>query len=169
MQVPQVPLVDLGGAGAYGVLIAGFTLGNLVGVLAANLIDDIPFGRVAVGTGLLSAALWGAAVLAGSLAVTAPLLALAFVPAGAFNIQIVALVQSAPPEEIVGRVTSVLGSLSVVALPIGSLLGGAVARVTAPSTAMLCVPLGLTLFAVYVAASPELRSLPRVGEVELGA
>ena len=167
MQVPQVPVVDLSGAGAYGVLIAAFTVGNVIGAVSASLVSDYPFGRVAVGTALFAAVAWAGAVLAGSLLITAPLFVVAFAPVGAFNIQIVALVQSAPPEEIVGRVVSVVGSLSVVAVPIGSLLGGGIGSVTSPTTAMLCAPVGLTLFGVYVVASPELRTLPRVGEVEL--
>ena len=119
----------VGGAEAYGVLAAG----NFVGALVASALEDYPFGRVSVACFAVSGALWSGAVAASPFPVTVALFGLAFVPVGVVNVLLAALVQAGVPDGLVGRVSSVLGSASMVATPVGALAGGALAGLLGPA------------------------------------
>lgn len=160
--------VAIGDAGAYGVLMAAFAGGNFFGALGANLIDDWRLGRTLVGAFIATGFLWTVAVAAEWLPVTAVLMGLAFIPVGAVNVQIAAVVQAAPPERFVGRVSSLLGSVTAAAIPVGSLAGGIVAATYSPTVALLCLGITAIGYGVYVIVHPTLRTLPTVHEIQLG-
>lgn len=166
MAVPSV-LASLGDAGAYGVLMAGFAAGNLLGAVGANLVDDWRFGYLQIVGFAISGVLWISAIAADWLPLTAVGVALALLPIGVTNVQLAAVVQSAPPKNLVGRVSSVLGSATAAAIPVGSLAGGAVAGAFGPQTAMFVLGFGTLGLAAYVLAIPSLRRLPAAGEIEL--
>jgi MFS family permease len=155
----SVPAV-LGDAGAYGVLMGAFAAGNFVGAVAAGAVADRRMGRLMIAGFGVSGVTWTAAILANWLPVTAALLIVALVPAGIVNVQLAAVVQSAVPEELVGRVSSVLGSATAASIPVGALVGGVVASALGPETTMLLNGVGLGGLAVYVLAVPSLRQLP---------
>lgn len=166
MSVPDI-LVAVGGAGAYGILMASFAAGPFLGAVTANLVDQYPFGWTLIVGLLVAGVCWVAAIALGRLPSTALLLMSALVPVGVINVQIAALIQSAPPKEVVGRVTSVLGSASVVTIPTGSLLGGAVADTFGPQVALFVAGASLLVLSAYVFALPGLRNLPRIEQVSI--
>lgn len=157
----------LGDAGAYGILMGAFAAGNLLGAVGAGTVSDWPLGRLMIVGFMTGGLCWIAAVAVNWLPVTAALLALALVPVAAFNVQMAAAVQSAVPERLVGRVSSVLGSASAAAIPVGSLAGGWIAGRLTPQSAMWGTGVGLVLLTVYTLAVPALRALPVVERVEL--
>jgi hypothetical protein len=116
-----------------------------------------------------SAFAWSGAVVVGWLPVTALLLTVAFIPAGAINVQLAATIQSAVPDRLVGRVSSLLGSSTAASIPIGSLVGGAIGGVAGPTSAMWATGLAFCGLAVYTLATPSLRGLPEISEIELQA
>lgn len=154
-------------AAAYGILMASFATGNLLGAIAANVVDEKPLGWTMIISYVAGSVCWTAAIAINWLPVTAILLVFAFLPLGVVNVQVSALVQSAPPEEYVGRVSSVLGSASTVAIPVGSLAGGMLAGTVGPKTAMLGVGVGVLALALYIFLLPNLRNMPEVKSVEL--
>ncbi|WP_135821983.1 MFS transporter [Halostella litorea] len=157
----------VGGAGAYGVLAAALAAGNFGGALLASRLEHLPFGRLSVACLSVSSVLWTASVLAGPFPATVVLFGLAFVPVGVVNVLLAALVQSGVPEGMVGRVSSVLGSASQVATPVGSLAGGAVAGAIGPGVVLAAGGTFMGLFALYWAAVPSMRRIPPVHEVSL--
>ncbi|NHN46013.1 MFS transporter [Halostella sp. JP-L12] len=157
----------VGGAGAYGVLAAAFAAGNFVGALVASALEDYPFGRLSVACFAVSGALWSGAVAAGPFPVTAALFGLAFVPVGVVNVLLAALVQAGVPDGLVGRVSSVLGSASMVATPVGALVGGALAGVVGPAPVVGAGGAFMAALAAYWVAVPSLRRLPAVDEVSI--
>lgn len=157
----------IGSAGAYGVLMAAFAGGNFLGAIAANVVADYPFGGTLIVGSAVSGVLWTGAILVSWLPVTVPLVVLALVPVGIINVQLSAVVQSAPPQEYVGRVSSILGSASTAMIPFGSLLGGAVASAFGPQAAMLALGAGSVVLALYVAVHPTLRGLGAPDEISI--
>jgi MFS family permease len=101
--------------------------------------------------------------------VTVLLVVLATFPSGIVNVQLAAAVQSAVPDDLVGRVSSLLGSAASVAIPVGSLVGGALASGVGPRGAMLFNGVAFFALAAYTLAVPSLRSLDAAAEVELTA
>lgn len=159
----------VGGAGAYGVLTAAFAAGNFTGALAASALEDYPFGRVSVACFAVSGVFWSSAVVVGPFPVTVALFALAFVPVGAVNVLLASLVQSAVPEGVVGRVSSVLGSASQVATPVGALAGGALAGVLGPAPVVGSGGAFMLVLAAYWVVVPSLRRMPAVDAVSIDA
>jgi len=159
----------LHGGGAYGVLMASFAAGNLFGAVGANVIDNRPFGLMMVVGFAWSALAWMLAIAVGWLPVTAVLLTVAFIPAGAINVQLAATIQSAVPDRLVGRVSSLLGSSTAASIPIGSLVGGSIGGVVGPTSAMWATGLAFGTLAVYTLAIPSLRGLPEITEIQLQA
>ena len=156
----------VGGASAYGLLMAALGGGMFVGALAANAVSDRAFGRLAVVTMAVGGVAWLAAVYASTPAATVPLFALALVPAGITNVLIVSMIQSLVPDALLGRVMGVVGSVSAFATPFGALAGGAVAAATGPTVVMYAGGVGLLFLAAYNLAVPSIRRLPAVSDVE---
>lgn len=155
-----------GGPEAYGLLMAAIAGGMLVGALVASRFEDQPLGRLTVSLYAVSGACWLAAVASSSLGVTAALLALALVPVGISNVVVVTMFQTLVPDELLGRVMATIGSISTVAMPLGSALGGVLADTTSATYVVAGGGLGLLFVAVYIAAIPSLRRLPRTDELE---
>lgn len=154
----------LGGAGAYGLLMAAMAGGLLGGAVVASRLEGRPFGRLAIGSFALSGVLWLMAVAVSWLPATAGLLALAFVPIGASNVLLSSLVQSVVPDRLLGRVSGLLGSGSQAAVPVGALLGGALASVLGPAVVLAVGGTSVLLLAVYWLARPRLRTMSSVAE-----
>ncbi|EJN59789.1 MFS transporter [Halogranum rubrum] len=155
-----------GGPETYGVLMAAIAGGMLVGALVASRFEDYPLGRLTVTLYALSGSLWLAAVWASSLPATAALLALALAPVGISNVIVVTMFQTLVPDDLLGRVMAAIGSISTVAMPLGSVAGGVVADATSATYVVAGGGLGLLFVAVYIAAIPSLRRLPRTRELE---
>ncbi|MEM4780483.1 MAG: MFS transporter [Halalkalicoccus sp.] len=153
-------LNSIGGAGAYGILMASIAAGGFVGAIATNLVADRRLGRSMIVGYTLAGVLWSGALLANWLPVTALLFALAYIPIGVLAVQVAAVVQSAPPAELVGRVSSIHGSASASMIPIGSLAGGVVAGWLSPQTTMASLAIASLLLALYVLLNRDLREMP---------
>lgn len=150
----------IGAAGAYGILMASIAAGGFVGAIATNLVADRRLGRSMVVGYTLAGILWSIGLLANWLPLTALFFALAYVPIGLLAVQVAAVVQSAPPAEMVGRVSSVHGSASASMVPIGSLVGGVVAGWLNPQAAMAALGIATFSLALYVFVNPDLREMP---------
>ena len=154
----------LGGAGAYGLLLAAMAGGLFVGAMVASRLKALPFGWLAIVGFVVSGTLWLAAVAVAWLPATAGLLALAFVPVGVSNVLLTTLVQSAVPDRLLGRVSGLLGTGSQAAVPVGALLGGALASVLGPGLVLSSGGAGIVLLGVYWASRPRLRTMAPVAE-----
>ena len=157
---------SLGGAEMYGILMASVTVGNLGGSAGSWLVEDVPYGMVAIGGfSVTGAAMVGAVVFSGRF-VTPVLIALAFLPTGAFNVLLGSLLQSSVEQEYLGRVSSAFKSLTMLTLPIGSLAGGVVGDLFGPGGGLYLMG-GVTFALVaFFAANGRIRTLPRVADLD---
>ena len=155
-----------GGAGTYGMLLAGLSAGRVLGAIAAPKLKPIPMhllGVVGYGFGGIA---WLAAVRMQWMPLSTVLVCLAFVPIGVMDTILIAMIQSLVPDRLLGRVTAVVYSVTGVAKPVGSLLGGALATIVGLDLLMLGVTVGLFSMAIFWAAHPLLRRVPAVQEIE---
>ena len=130
------------------------------------MLDSVPVGRFII-VGLAgSSIVWLTAIFVGGLWVTVVLMLIAFVPIGALSVLLVSTVQAIVPEDLLGRVMGIVTSATTLAMPVGSLMGGAAAVATAPSTVLAAAGATLTVCSLYVLAIPELRRLPRIDGLE---
>jgi MFS family permease len=157
---------SLGGSGAYGALMAAIAGGMFVGAVVASQFEGLPFGRLSIGSFVLSGGLWIGAITADWLPATVALLTLAFVPIGASNVLLSSMIQSVVPDRLLGRVSGLLGSASQAAVPVGALLGGAAASLFGPAIVMIAGGVSVLLLAVYWLIRPQLRRMGPVSEAE---
>lgn len=168
LQVPAL-LQGIGGAGAFGLLSSGYAAGSFLGIIAINFVLDRKMGTLIIASLVLAGLLWGAAVVAGSFLSTLAFVVLAFVPIGGVNILIQTFIQSYPPEELVGRVTSLFESIMVSTIPVGSLLGGAAASAFGVEKVLLGVGAWLVVVGLAAVTRSEIRGLPPVDNISESA
>ncbi len=155
-----------GGPETYGLLLAAILGGVLVGALSTSLFEHFRLGPAVSAGFALSGVAWLCALVVPGLAATAALFGLTWIAGGAYNVLSTSLKQTYVPEELLGRVSSVSVSLSVAALPIGSLLGGIAGEHVGVVAVMAATGVGLLFVAGYWLAHPALRGMPAVGSIE---
>lgn len=151
---------DVGGVGIYGLLLGAVAAGALAGSVGASLVEDRPFGRVAPAGFALAGALWIAAVAAPTVPLTLALVAAAWVPVGAYNVLVLALVQAGVPDGALGRVSAIASSATSLAAPLGLLVGGALGTALPVRAVLLGTGAGFLATAAYWTHTPAVRRLP---------
>lgn len=149
-------------SGQIGIIAAMLGVGGLVGAVIASRVSQAvsPYASIiAVFWGL--AALTLAAAFAGSGWLLGALFAaMALLPPTA-NTAIISRQLLLTPDNLRGRLSSVLGIATGVAGALGPVLGGLLASVLSGSHAVLVCAAGVAAVAVVATLSPTLRSFPR--------
>ncbi|GAA3152823.1 MFS transporter [Streptomyces rameus] len=140
----------LGGAG-YGLLLTASAVGSVVGSsAAAPLARRLPFRLLLAGSAAGSATAFGLLTLAPSAAFAAALLAVNGLMVVVWNVVTVSERQARIPDALTGRVTAAYRVLAWGSMPLGGLLGGALASALGLYTAVLAAALLLALAALLV-------------------
>ena len=154
------------GASAYGFLMAAASAGTVLGALGASAIDDYPFGKIVIAGYAASAVFWFAALSFPGIVAASFFFFLAFIPIGVVNVVVPSMVQSVVEDEYMARVMSIVSSAGIVALPIGSLIGGAVGSWVGVGAVMMSMVFALAFLSLYFLIHPQLRVLPAVGDAD---
>lgn len=140
----------LGGAG-YGLLLTASAVGSVVGSSAAAPLARRLSGRLLpAGSAAGSATAFGLLTLAPSAAFAAALLAVNGLMVVVWNVVTVSERQARIPDALTGRVTAAYRVLAWGSMPLGGLLGGALASALGLYTAVLAAALLLALAALLV-------------------
>jgi len=162
---PVLAQQDLGGAASWAVITSAFGVGSLIGDLI--LLRWRPRRALRIGAFALVGASTQAAVIGSGLGV-APIAALELVAGicvtGCFTLWETSLQEHVPPRAL-SRVSSYDYLTSTGFIPVGNVLGGALAALLGLRPAMVGMSVVGVLAAVAVLAVPAVRALPR-GPVE---
>lgn len=156
----------LGGPDTYGLLMGAFGGGMLTGTVGASLVEDQPYGRFTIVSSAVSSVSLGIAFAVGWLPITVTLFFIGIIPIGAFNVLFRSLLQSTVAQSMIGRVSAVVSSLSMMMVPIGSLLGGALAGFIGAQTVLYGLAVAQGFLSVYFLAQSELRQLPPIFDAD---
>lgn len=154
-----------GGSDAYGFLLAAVVGGMLIGSLAASPLERFSLAALSIGGFVFGGVVWLAAVAAGWFPATLGLFFLAWIPVGATNVIFAAMIQSVVPEHLMGRVSSVLSSASVGAMPLGSLLGGLGGDALGNTVVMTTTGFGFLCIALCWLVNPRLRAIATLDDL----
>ncbi|TDQ42659.1 MFS transporter [Aureibacillus halotolerans] len=155
-----------GGAEMYGGMQAAMAGGSLIGALLGSVLGKYNIGVAAILSFFLGGVAWMTAALVPIPTVTIICFALAWIPMGAVNVLLAGVTQSMIPNRLLGRVNSVMTSMSVVSMPIGSLAGGYLATLMGSHLLFTLSGTGLFAIAVVWLLHPTLRQLPKAKEME---
>lgn len=155
-----------GGAKVYGGLTAALAAGSLLGALRAPLVERYALSRLMVTSTTISCLAWTGAGLAPWAPATVLLFGAAWVPIGATNVVFYAVVQRVVPAGLLGRVSSVLISVSAVVLPLGYLVGGGAGARLGSGAVVIASGVSFAAVAAYWLLDPQLRRFPSVNTVD---
>ncbi|TYS59568.1 MFS transporter [Sutcliffiella horikoshii] len=115
-----------GGAEVFGFLLMSQALGSLTGALLAPYLglERFGIGKVYSTAFMLSGILWAVSIYSPWTWLMVIIYGLAWLPGGVTNILINTCMQKGIPKHLLGRVFSASFSLSGIAMPLGSLIGG---------------------------------------------
>ncbi|MCO7174757.1 MFS transporter [Sporolactobacillus kofuensis] len=156
---------SLGGAKTYGFLLAGMSIGVLVGAAIAGLFERFAFGHLMVISYAAGFIFWIGSALIPIFILKIVLFAMSMVPIGLNNVLSFAMMQNVIPEKLLARSVSVMASISSCIMPLGSLLGGSLAALFGPQLIFTLTSVSLLFIAVYVSLVPILRRIPSVHNV----
>lgn len=164
------PFADIhGGSDVYGFLLAATAAGMLAGAFVASWLDRYALSHISIASYVMTGVFWCVAVSSERVPLLVLLFAVAWLPIGATNVISAAMLQTVVAVGYLGRVTSLVISFGAAAVPVGSLLGGTLAEVFGAATVVFAGGIGFLGLAVYWLVHPDLRTLPRIAEIEPAA
>ncbi|MBM7095346.1 MFS transporter [Bacillus sp. H-16] len=158
---------ERGGAEIFGFLLMAQAAGSLTGALLTPYLklERFGLGRVYGIAFVLSGFLWAVSVLSPWTWMMIVLYGLAWLPGGVTNILIMTCLQKGIPKAFLGRVLSAVYSISGIALPLGSLTGGALGVVVGSTAIIFLSGLVVTLTGLFWLLDRKTRSLPKIEEI----
>lgn len=152
----------IGGTEYVGFLLMASALGSLSGALIAPLLklERFPLGKMYVYGYLFAGSCWTLSAWMPTAWLTLALYMVAWIPAGALNIVILTALQKIAPKKLIGRIFTAATSLSAIAAPIGSLLGGTLGVWIGSSLVVSISGMTVLLVAICWLLDPGFRKLP---------
>lgn len=158
---------ERGGAEQYGMLILAITIGNLTGSLLVVKVMNYPLGLLMIVLPLLSFLCWSSSIILTDTIISTIFFGIAFIPFGMMSILLITFLQTSIEEHLLARVSSIIDSILVSAMPLGALLGGSLAHVIGVGNMMLFSSTGLLAIVFYFLFNKNIRSLPKIEDIQL--
>lgn len=156
---------SLGGVKSYGFFLAAISAGSLIGALFSSWVGKRNVGRVSIIGFATGATFWFLSTIVPFQWLSILLFGLAWIPIGATNILFATISQIVIPNQYIGRINSVMRSMSTIAMPIGSLIGGYTANVFSSQLIFALASIGILFISLVWLLHPKLRTLPKADEI----
>ncbi|MEC3467213.1 MFS transporter [Bacillus sp. BR_7] len=156
---------SLGGVKSYGFFLAAISAGSLIGALFSSWVGKSNVGRVSIIGFATGATFWFLSTIVPFQWLSILLFGLAWIPIGATNILFATISQIVIPNQYIGRINSVMRSMSTIAMPIGSLIGGYTANVFSSQLIFALASIGILFISLVWLLHPKLRALPKADEI----
>lgn len=157
---------ERGNAAFYGFMMATFSGGFLVGALLTSYVERFPVGKMQIVAYCLSTLLWISSVLVSWNVLSVVLFGMASVPIGAMEVLSTSVIQRIVPDRLLARTFSLMFSISMSAMPLGSLVGGALGSIFGSVVIFSVAAAGILLVAIVWFFVPDLRRLPKAKEID---
>ncbi|AJH74732.1 major Facilitator Superfamily protein [Bacillus cereus ATCC 4342] len=156
---------SLGGVKSYGFFLAAISAGSLIGALFSSWVGKRNVGRVSIIGFATDATFWFLSTIVPFQWLSILLFGLAWIPIGATNILFATISQIVIPNQYIGRINSVMRSMSTIAMPIGSLIGGYAANIFSSQLIFALASIGILFISLVWLLHPKLRALPKADEI----
>lgn len=151
-----------GGKEYYGKIILAMTIGSIIGYALVGKILKYRLGALMIILPLVSFIFWSSSILVNDEIIKLILFSLAFIPFGMMNIVFITYIQIATDESIISRVASILDSLLVSTMPIGSLIAGFLPDLIGINISMFISCFGLVIISFGFLFNKNIRKLPSI-------
>lgn len=146
--------------------MVAMTIGLLIGSFLTPKIKQLPYSTLTMGAALLSGIFWiGSACF--SVWYSLIFYCIGFIGVGVINILIFSIVQQQVEERMIGRVITILISVSAIGQPFGALLGGAISSTLSPIYPIIMAGIIMVVFSIYFFVHPLLRSLQSIDQLSI--
>lgn len=158
---------NLGGAGIYGMLLMAQALGSLVGAIAAPYLklERITLGSLYSGAFMISGLAWSLCIFIPWPWLTVIVYGLAWVSGGVTNVMINTVIQKGIPSQNLGSVFAAASAMSGIAMPVGSLIGGALGIWIGGSGVIVWCGIAIVMVSLYWRFDPVTRRLPSSDQI----
>ncbi|WP_139693384.1 MFS transporter [Sporolactobacillus terrae] len=156
----------IGGAKTYGLLLAGMSIGSLIGAGSAGLFERFAFGHLMIAGYTLGFLCWLTSLFVPVLSLKIILFSSSMIPIGLTNVLSFAMMQNIIPQHLMARSISVVASISSCIMPIGSLIGGALSALLGARLVFASASISLLFLALYIFIVPILRRIPAIHQVQ---
>ncbi|MCU5741397.1 MFS transporter [Bacillus cereus] len=156
---------SLGGVKSYGFFLAAISAGSLIGALFSSWVGKRNVGRVSIIGFATGATFWFLSTIVPFQWLSILLFGLAWIPIGATNILFATISQIVIPNQYIGRINSVMRSMSTIAMPLGSLIGGYTANVYSSQLIFALASIGILFISLVWLLHPKLRAFPKADEI----
>ncbi len=158
-----------GGADTYGYLLAAFSFGFLAGAVMAPKFRNFRLGMITIILYLIATLFWVGSVMLISYSTLLGVLffSLATIPLGISEILLSTVGQMLIPPRLMGRVFSIITSVSALSYPLGSLSGGLLGIYFSPTLIFALGGLGLFAISTIWLIFSRLRNLPKPSDIQL--
>lgn len=156
-----------GGAEIFGLLLMAQAAGSLSGAILAPYLrlEKIGLGKVYSVAFMTGGLLWATALFVPWTWLMITIYGLAWLPGGVVNILINTCMQKGIPKQLLGRVFSAAYSLSGMAMPLGSLIGGIGGVVIGSFYVIVLSGIVVFLVGVYWLLDKGTRGLPKIENI----
>nr|WP_283163284.1 MFS transporter [Sporolactobacillus mangiferae] len=156
----------LGGSEIFGFLLAGMSIGSLIGAGSAGLFKRFAFGRLMIVGYFLGFSFWFASACIPYIPFKIILFSISMIPIGLSNVLSFVFMQNVIPQKMLARSISVITSISSCMMPIGSLIGGVLSTLFRPQIIFAATSSSLLFISVYLLCVPLLRRIPSVQSIQ---
>lgn len=164
--IPAFSIMKGGSEAYYGYFMVAMTLGFLLGSFLTPRIKKLPYGALTISAAAFTGTFWLAASFV-PVWYSLSFYCIGFIGVGVINILIFSLIQQQVENKMIGRVITILISISSIGQPFGALLGGAVSSFFSPVYPIIMAGVTMLSFSLYFLAHPLLRSLQSIDHLSL--
>lgn len=150
----------------YGMFLSAISLGMVLSTLAVNYVKRFPFGKIMVTTFMVSGLLLMAGFLV-NVNIFIVLFGMSWLSVGLSNILFLSAGQSILPGHLLGRITSIMSSISVLGVPLGSLIGGILLEVINPIAVISMTGVCFIMLSMIWLLNPRLFKLKPINQLTL--
>ncbi len=156
-----------GGAEVFGFLLMAQAMGSITGALLAPYLrlERYGLGKVYATAFMISGMLWALSIFSPWTWLMIAIYGLAWFPGGVTNILINTFMQRGIPKHLLGRVFSASFSISGIAMPLGSLIGGVLGVIVGSVYVILFSGIVVFLVGVFWMFDKVTQSLPKSEDV----
>ncbi|WP_312096728.1 MFS transporter [Niallia sp.] len=158
--------ISRGGEHFYGLYLGSLSAGLLLGSLLANVFKKHPLGYFTIISFFLSGLAWIASGVISNNVISIVLFGCCYISIGITNVIFIATLQKIIPQNFIGRVFSLIASLTGIAAPLGSLFGGSLSLILGSHMVFLSGGIGLVFVSVFWISVPSLRKLPNSSKMK---